>query len=615
RPFFEEADTTSTNVGSEASPQDCESGHDGNQQPRSVGNVVHGLADNVLQDEGECPQPARSDNQQEHPAGDERQRGGRLEDEESPLPLVRTAAANKPSRCRGGKRRRLPRGLNGALELVTRCLRTDGFNAKAYSLRAELEARLGRRDRAIADYKAAASLEVGDPRSRINMGVVHLNASRSGAASIEFDALERESTGSVERVLAAFNLGVAAATAGELRRAEAAFTRAIATLAAKDVSRDVTKLITPAACLANRGLVRFAMKRFRGAAEDLGGASLRSFKAPTIGGANTSDSGVVPAAAGTSGSGMTALAGGALDTLDCEIGRALADGRLDNRASREAARNRLRKLLRSTRLLACEVASVRVGLGNLAATSGEVCQVGLGYSPVQAGESNVDESPALTTTGPNHLEQATICASFAAEHGGGARALRNFQHAIHACPTASAAWLNASEALETAVEHFDETTSSFAGKSENQNREPQPEKGSAPVAGAVPVVGHTPTKAAIISPSLVLLDSVLAMAPTHHAAMRCRATTLARLGRMPEAVDVADQAVSAADVAVRTAKLKHRDAALASASTERTRGDANALPQPSPPATVSNEHPRTRHHTHCVASVSMAVNMCHTSTT
>ncbi|CAB1115628.1 unnamed protein product [Ectocarpus sp. CCAP 1310/34] len=678
RPFFEKADTTSTNVGSEASPQDCESGHDGNQQPRSASNVVHGLADNVIQDEGECPQPARSDNQQEHRAGDKGLREGRLEDEESPLPLVRTAAANNPSRCRGVKRQRLPRGLNGALELVSRCLGTDGFNAKAYSLRAELEARLGRRDRAIADYKAAASLEVGDPRSRINMvgtdvfdvphrqfssavrrkpspieergmcvkGVVHLNASRSGTASIEFDALERESTGSVERVLAAFNLGVAAATAGELRRAEAAFTRAIATLAAGGVSRDVTKLITPAACLANRGLVRFAMQRFRGAAEDLGGASLKSFKAPTIGGANTSDSGVVPAAAGTPGSGMT-LAGGALDTLDCEIGRALADGRLDNRVSREAARNRLRKLLRSTRLLACEVASIRVGLGNLAATSGEVCQVGLGYSPVQAGESN-----------------AATCASFAAEHGSGARALRNFQHAIHACPTASAAWLNASEqrwsctlngkycipnpvraglgfqqyltnstswpcllslifnlyrdmikALETAVEHGDETTSSFAGKSKNQNREPQPEKGSAPVAGVVPAAGHTPTKAAIIYPSLILLDSVLAMAPTHHAAMRCRATTLARLRRMPEALDAADQAVSAADVAVRTAKLKHRDAALASASTERTKGDVNALPQPSPPATVRNKHPGPRHHTHCVASVSMAANMWHTSTT
>lgn len=173
------------------------------------------------------------------------------------------------------------------------------------------------------------------------------------------------------------------------------------------------------------------------------------------------------------------------------------------------------------------------------------------------------------------------------------------------------------KALETAVEHGDEITSIFAGKSDNQNREPQPEKGSAPVAGAVSAAGHkvTPTKAAIISPSLILLDSVLAMAPTHHAAMRCRATTLARLGRMPEALDAADQAVSAADVAVRTAKLKHRDAALASASTQRTRGDDNALPQPSPPATARNKHPGTRHHTHCVASVSMAATMGHTSTT
>lgn len=61
------------------------------------------------------------------------------------------------------------RGFHGALELATRCLRKDGFNAKAYVLRAELEARLGRRERAIADFRAAASLDVGDPRPRINM--------------------------------------------------------------------------------------------------------------------------------------------------------------------------------------------------------------------------------------------------------------------------------------------------------------------------------------------------------------------------------------------------------------------------------------------------------------
>ncbi len=73
------------------------------------------------------------------------------------------------SRPRHHQRKRKLSGFEGALELATRCLRKDGFNAKAYNLRAELETRLGRRDRAIADYRAAASLEVGDPRPRINM--------------------------------------------------------------------------------------------------------------------------------------------------------------------------------------------------------------------------------------------------------------------------------------------------------------------------------------------------------------------------------------------------------------------------------------------------------------
>lgn len=169
------------------------------------------------------------------------------------------------------------------------------------------------------------------------------------------------------------------------------------------------------------------------------------------------------------------------------------------------------------------------------------------------------------------------------------------------------------KALETAVEHGDETASIVADKSDTGIREAQPERGSAPVAGAVQAAGHelTPKKAAINSPSLILLDSVLAMAPTHHAAMRCRATTLARLGRMPEALDAADQAVSAANVAVRTAKLKHRDAALASASTERTSGGDNALSQPSPPATARNKHPGIRHHG--IASVAATVR--HTYTT
>lgn len=160
--------------------------------------------------------------------------------------------------------------------------------------------------------------------------------------------------------------------------------------------------------------------------------------------------------------------------------------------------------------------------------------------------------------------------------------------------------------LETTVEHGDETTSTIAGKSDTENREVQPEKGSTPVAGAVPAAGHTitPTKTATNSPSLILLDSVLAMAPTHHAAMRCRATTLARLGRMPEALDAADQAVSAANVAVRAAKLKHRDAAIASASTERTSGDGSTPPQPSSSATARNNHPGTKRY---VVSVSAAL--------
>lgn len=84
----------------------------------------------------------------------------------------RTGAPNIPRLPRRRRKRKL-RGYELALELATRCLRKDGFNAKAYCLRAELEARLGRRDRTMADYGAAASLEVGDPRPRINMVCEH----------------------------------------------------------------------------------------------------------------------------------------------------------------------------------------------------------------------------------------------------------------------------------------------------------------------------------------------------------------------------------------------------------------------------------------------------------
>ena len=66
------------------------------------------------------------------------------------------------------RRQRGRRGIENALKLVTRCLQMDALNAKAYALRAELEARLGRRDRAITDFKAAASLDYGGSRSKIN---------------------------------------------------------------------------------------------------------------------------------------------------------------------------------------------------------------------------------------------------------------------------------------------------------------------------------------------------------------------------------------------------------------------------------------------------------------
>lgn len=69
--------------------------------------------------------------------------------------------SNTPYACKSGR-------LTRALELATCCLRADGFNARAYALRAEIEARLGRRDRAIADYEAAAEMESGNPWPKVN---------------------------------------------------------------------------------------------------------------------------------------------------------------------------------------------------------------------------------------------------------------------------------------------------------------------------------------------------------------------------------------------------------------------------------------------------------------
>lgn len=100
-----------------------------------------------------------------------------------------------------------------------------------------------------------------------------------------------------------------------------------------------TQLVTPATCLANRGLVRLAMERFHGAVEDLKGKLMdkpkvaKNTKAPISAGGDDGD--IASAASATGGETTTTLAGGALDGLDIELGRALAEGRLENKASRE----------------------------------------------------------------------------------------------------------------------------------------------------------------------------------------------------------------------------------------------------------------------------------------
>ena len=117
--------------------------------------------------------PADDGPEEQHPRDSGSERAHSSDEGEKPPSKGRKPpaepGASKSSPPHSRRRARKLSGLHGALELATRCLRKDGFNAKAYSLRAELEARLGRRDRAIADFRAAASLEVGDPRPRINM--------------------------------------------------------------------------------------------------------------------------------------------------------------------------------------------------------------------------------------------------------------------------------------------------------------------------------------------------------------------------------------------------------------------------------------------------------------
>ncbi|CAM9131600.1 unnamed protein product, partial [Scytosiphon promiscuus] len=529
--------------------------------------------DNELDDgDGDISLPRGSDDYRHTPADDPRPLGT-LEERESfreDAAMRTITGASTRSRPRRRMRKQKPRGLDRALDLITRCIRKDRFNSKAYNLRAELQLHLGRRDRAIGDYRAAASLEAGNSRSRMNMGVVHLNASRSGLAFAEFNDIERASKGSGERALAAFNLGVAAATAGDLSSAEEAFTRALDLLATGGPSRHAAKLVTPAACLANRGLVRFVMKRFRDAEADLKGAPTdathrmaRTRPAPCEGGAFRAGKIATQAVASMVASGTTAFAGGALDTLDCELGRALAEGRLEDRASRETAGNRMRKLLRSTRLLACEMASIRIGLGNLEATRGGASNSGNDRTPSAAGtdvSSKEKARPVHTRTSPPYVNQATTAAPLIVHLAPGSLAVRQFLHAIHACPTASAAWLNASEALETSIHDGDASERDKASSVSRRD-------------GCYDSVTNTrvgsPTETVL--PSLALINAVLAMAPTHHAAMRCRATILARVGRTLEALSAADRSVSAAENAVRAAKRKDTDVSSDGMSASRIR--------------------------------------------
>ncbi len=84
------------------------------------------------------------------------------------------------------------------------------------------------------------------------------------------------------------------------------------------------------------------MKRFHGAVEDLGGRLSDNPKVAknteepiAAGGDDGSLKGAASAALATGGGTTATLAGGALDCLDSELGRALAEGRLENRASRE----------------------------------------------------------------------------------------------------------------------------------------------------------------------------------------------------------------------------------------------------------------------------------------
>lgn len=145
--------------------------------PHSPDHKEQHMMNNILGDGGIGEQDSQNDKDVDHERQylsemEDQQRADGLEESELArgeiIPPQKAGAPKKP-RLRRRRRKRKLMGYELALELATRCLRKDGFNAKAYCLRAELEVRLGRRDRTMVDYAAAASLEVGDLRPRINM--------------------------------------------------------------------------------------------------------------------------------------------------------------------------------------------------------------------------------------------------------------------------------------------------------------------------------------------------------------------------------------------------------------------------------------------------------------
>lgn len=144
------------------------------------------------------------------------------------------------------------------------------------------------------------------------------------------------------------------------------------------------------------------------------------------------------------------------------------------------------------------------------------------------------------------------------------------------------------KALETIIHHGGVSTQDEA--SSETRRDGCPDS----VASGIGVpVGTTAV------PSLALVNAVLAMAPTHHTALRCRATIMARVGRTFEALIAADRSVSAAENAARAAKGKAVGASCESTSPSRMRQAPSAgrdgctrtfISQPVRSATGSGRH-------------------------